>query len=145
MTANWEAIKAAERAGKSPDASALADVAVALPALMRSHKLQKRAARTGFDWPDIEGAIDKVNEEIDEIRASSTDAERFEEAGDLVFAAVNVCRLAGVDAEEALKAANRKFERRFRSMEALAEGRFEQLDLESKEALWQRVKTTEKT
>jgi ATP diphosphatase len=145
VTANWEAIKAAERAGKSPDASALADVAVALPALMRSHKLQKRAARTGFDWPDIEGAIDKVNEEIDEIRASSTDAERFEEAGDLVFAAVNVCRLAGVDAEEALKAANRKFERRFRSMEALAEGRFEQLDLESKEALWQRVKTTEKT
>jgi ATP diphosphatase len=112
---------------------------------MRSHKLQKRAARTGFDWPDIEGAIDKVNEEIDEIRASSTDAERFEEAGDLLFAAVNVCRLAGVDAEEALKAANRKFERRFRSMEALAEGRFEQLDLESKEALWQRVKTTEKT
>ena len=145
VTANWEAIKAAERAGKSADASALADVAVALPALMRSHKLQKRAARTGFDWPDIEGAIDKVNEEIGEIRASATDAERFEEAGDLLFAAVNVCRLAGVDAEEALKAANRKFERRFRSMEALAEGRFEQLDLDSKEELWQRVKTAEKT
>jgi ATP diphosphatase len=145
VTANWEAIKAAERAGKSPDASALADVAVALPALMRSQKLQKRAALTGFDWPDIEGAIDKVNEEIDEIRASSTDAERFEEAGDLLFAAVNVCRLAGVDAEEALKAANRKFERRFRSMEALAEGHFEQLDLDGKEALWQRVKTAEKT
>jgi ATP diphosphatase len=145
VTANWEAIKAAERAGKSADASALADVAVALPALMRSHKLQKRAARTGFDWPDIEGAIDKVYEEIDEIRASSTDAERFEEAGDLLFAAVNVCRLAGVDAEEALKAANRKFERRFRSMETLAEGRFEQLDLDSKEALWQRVKSAEKT
>ena len=145
VTANWEAIKAAERAGKSADASALADVAVALPALMRSHKLQKRAARTGFDWPDIEGAIDKVYEEIDEIRAASTDAERFEEAGDLLFAAVNVCRLAGVDAEEALKAANRKFERRFRSMEALAEGRFEQLDLDSKEELWQRVKTAEKT
>ncbi|WRH75047.1 MAG: nucleoside triphosphate pyrophosphohydrolase [Sphingobium sp.] len=144
VTANWEAIKAAERAGKSTDTSALADVAVALPALMRSQKLQKRAARTGFDWPDIEGAIDKVNEEIDEIRASSTDAERFEEAGDLLFAAVNVCRLAGVDAEEALKAANRKFERRFRSMEALAEGHFEQLDLDGKEALWQRVKTAEK-
>lgn len=144
VTANWEAIKAAERAAKSPDASALADVAVALPALMRAQKLQKRAARTGFDWPDIEGAIEKVGEEIDEIRSAASDEERFEEAGDLLFAAVNVCRLAGVDAEDALKAANRKFERRFRSMESMAQGGFDQLDLEGKEALWQQVKRAEK-
>ncbi|MGL5837042.1 MAG: nucleoside triphosphate pyrophosphohydrolase [Sphingorhabdus sp.] len=143
VVGNWEAIKASERQSKSDDGSVLADIAGALPALLRAQKLQKRAARTGFDWPDVGGAIAKLDEEIAEFRATASEAERAEEAGDMLFAAVNICRLAGIDAETALKAANRKFERRFRAMEAIAGAEFEQLNLDAKEALWQRVKTGE--
>jgi ATP diphosphatase len=145
VTNNWEAIKAAERQSKSDDNSALADIAVTLPALLRAQKLQKRAARTGFDWPNIEGAIAKMEEEVIELRAATSLAEREDEAGDVLFAAVNVCRLAGVDAETALKSTNRKFERRFRMMENIADTEFQALDLEAKEALWQRVKAEEKS
>ena len=145
VVTNWEAIKAAERQSKSSDTSALADIANALPALLRAQKLQKRASRTGFDWDNVEDAIAKLNEEVDELREATLDADKAEEAGDLLFAAVNVCRLAGVDAETALKAANRKFERRFRAMEAIAGNAFEQLDLETKEDLWQRVKAAERS
>jgi nucleoside triphosphate diphosphatase len=145
VTGNWEAIKAVERQSKSADHSALADITVSLPALLRAQKLQKRAARTGFDWPDIEGAIAKMEEEVIELREAETLAEREDEAGDVLFAAVNICRLAGVDAETALKSTNRKFERRFRAMEELAGAGFEALDLEAKEALWQRVKAEEKS
>lgn len=141
---NWEAIKAAERQGKSPDSSALADVTLALPALLRAQKLQKRASRTGFDWNNVGGAIAKLEEEIGELREAETEADRAEEAGDLLFAAVNVCRLAGIDAENALKAANRKFERRFRAMEDIARDTFNGLDLDAKEALWQQVKRSER-
>jgi len=141
---NWEAIKAAEREAEDNDVSAMAGVARALPALLRAHKLQKRASRTGFDWDNVDDAISKLEEEIAELRAAKNDAERWEEAGDLLFAAVNVCRLSGVDAETALKAANGKFERRFRSMETLSDTDFASLDLDAKEALWQRVKSDEK-
>lgn len=141
---NWEAIKAAERQGKSPDSSALADVTLALPALLRAQKLQKRASRTGFDWNNVDGAIAKLEEEIGELREAETEGDKAEEAGDLLFAAVNVCRLAGIDAENALKAANRKFERRFRAMEDIARDRFSGLDLDAKEALWQQVKRSER-
>lgn len=144
VVTNWEAIKAAERQNKSPDTSALSDVAYALPALLRAQKLQKRASRTGFDWDNVEDAIAKLDEEVGELRDAETAEEKAEEAGDLLFAAVNVCRLAGVDAENALKAANHKFERRFRAMEKIAGGEFEKLDLETKEGLWQQVKATEK-
>lgn len=144
VVTNWEAIKATERQDKSPDRSALADVAIALPALLRAQKLQKRASRTGFDWDNINDAIAKLDEETGELREAKTDAEKAEEAGDLLFAAVNVCRLAGVDAESALKAANRKFERRFRAMEAIAGDAFDGLDLEAQEALWQQVKRDER-
>jgi nucleoside triphosphate diphosphatase len=137
---NWEAIKAAERQDKVADKSAMADVAQPLPALLRAQKLQKRAARTGFDWPDIEGAFDKLSEEIQEVRAAKTDTERFEEVGDLLFSAVNISRHMGVDAEAALKAANAKFEKRFRAMEDFAAGDFPELPLEDKEALWLRAK-----
>ncbi len=142
---NWEAIKAAERQSKSPDTSALADIANALPALLRAQKLQKRASHTGFDWNNVEGAIEKLDEEINELRAAETGEHKAEEAGDLLFAAVNVCRLSGVDAETALKAANRKFERRFRAMEATAGNEFLDLDLDAKEALWRKVKEEERS
>lgn len=140
VVVNWETIKAVERQNKIPDKSAMADVALSLPALLRAQKLQKRAARTGFDWPDVDGAFEKLHEEIDEVLEAPTDEERFEEIGDLLYAAVNVSRHFGVDAESALKAANRKFEKRFRAMEEFAGEGFNELSLEAKEALWQRAK-----
>jgi ATP diphosphatase len=139
----WEALKAAERASKGA-LSALDGVALALPALMRAEKLQKRAARVGFDWPDLEGPRAKVIEELDELAAAETDAEKLDEAGDLLFAAVNVARSHGIAPEDALRHANAKFERRFRAMEVLAGGDFAARSLDAQEALWQHVKTTER-
>src|SRR3954463_15638737 len=135
----WEAVKAAERAGKD-DPSALAGVARALPALLRAEKLQKRAARTGFDWPDPSGARAKIDEELAEVEAAATPEEVEEEIGDLLFAVVNWARKQGVDPEAALRAANAKFERRFKAMEAEAGEAFAGLDLDGKEALWASVK-----
>ncbi|MBV2147416.1 nucleoside triphosphate pyrophosphohydrolase [Sphingobium sp. AS12] len=141
--AQWEAIKAAERAEKEPDPSALAGVAIALPALLRAEKLQKRAARTGFDWPDSDGAIAKIVEELDEVQGAATQAEREEEVGDLLFAVVNLARHLKVDPEVALRAGNAKFDRRFRMMEAIAGDAFAALPLDEKEKLWQRAKQAE--
>lgn len=138
--AQWEAIKAAERADKEPDPSALAGVAIALPALLRAEKLQKRAARTGFDWPDTDGVIDKIEEELAEVRAADSPAEREEEIGDLLFAVVNLARHLKVDPEVALRAANAKFDKRFRVMESLAGNGFPALSLDEKEGLWQQAK-----
>jgi ATP diphosphatase len=132
----WEVIKAEERAAH-PDGSALAGVAVALPALERAAKLQKRAARTGFDWPDIEGPKAKIREELDEI-AEAAPEQLEEEVGDLLFAAVNFARHLKVDPEEALRKANRKFEKRFRTIEA-APG-FRDMSLEEMEELWTAAK-----
>lgn len=134
----WEQIKAEERDAKG-HASALDGVALGLPALTRAEKLQKRAARTGFDWPDPSGARAKIDEELAEVEAAS-DAERMEEIGDLLFAVVNWARKLGVDPEAALRVANVKFERRFKAMEAEAGDAFETLDLDAQEALWQKVK-----
>lgn len=143
-TERWEAIKAAERAAKGAT-SALDGVARALPALMRAEKLQKRAARTGFDWPDTLGPEKKLAEEMEELAQAATPEDKLEEAGDLLFAAVNLVRSHGIDAEEALRHANAKFERRFRGMEALAAGNFSSLDLDQQEALWQQVKAAERS
>lgn len=139
----WEAQKAAERAAKGAE-SALDGVALALPALMRAEKLQKRAARVGFDWPDLEGPRAKVIEELDELASAETEAEKLDEAGDLLFAAVNVARSHGVAPEDALRHANAKFEGRFRAMEALAGNTFAALSLDAQEALWRQVKTAER-
>jgi ATP diphosphatase len=133
----WEAVKAAERAGKD-DPSALAGVAAALPALLRAEKLQKRAARTGFDWPDASGARLKILEELDEIAAAPPEALE-EEVGDLLFAVVNFARHLKIDPEAALRKANAKFERRFRAMEEMDSG-FVERTLDEKEALWVRAK-----
>ncbi|WP_298194669.1 nucleoside triphosphate pyrophosphohydrolase [Novosphingobium sp.] len=135
----WEAQKAAEREAKGAT-SALDGVALALPALMRAEKLQKRAARVGFDWPDTAGPRAKVIEELDELAAAGTEAERLDEAGDLLFAAVNLVRRYGVAPEDALRHGNAKFERRFRAMEALAGADFPSLSLDAQEVLWQQVK-----
>jgi ATP diphosphatase len=121
----WETIKATERANK-PDQSAVAGVATALPSLARADKLQKRAARVGFDWPD-------------EIATATADT-LAEEVGDLLFAVANYARHLGIDPEVALRAGNAKFEARFRAMEHIAGAGFEALSLEEKEALWQTVK-----
>jgi ATP diphosphatase len=128
----WEVIKAEERA-KLADKSALAGIALALPALERAAKLQKRAARTGFDWPDIEGPKAKIREELDEIAAAAPE-ELEEEVGDLLFAAVNFARFLKIEPEEALRKANRKFEQRFRQIEQ-APG-FAGMSLDQMEELW---------
>jgi ATP diphosphatase len=136
----WDAIKAAERTNK-PDESALAGVASALPALDRAIKLQRRAARTGFDWPDECGPRAKIDEELEELDRESDHARRTDELGDLLFAVVNLARHLKIDPEEALRRANRKFERRFRGIEK-APG-FEALSLDEKEALWRQAKATQ--
>jgi ATP diphosphatase len=140
---HWERLKAVEREAKG-EAGALDGVAAGLPALLRAEKLQKRAARTGFDWPDSSGARAKIDEEIAEIEAA-TPAERAEEVGDLLFAVVNWARHLGVDPEAALRLANAKFERRFKTMEAEAGAAFAGLALEAKEELWLSAKRAEKS
>jgi ATP diphosphatase len=145
QTERWETLKAAERSAKGAT-STLDGVALALPALLRAEKLQKRASRVGFDWPDPEGPAEKLREEMDELSAATAE-DRAEEAGDLLFAAVNLVRAHGIAAEDALRAANAKFERRFRAMEALAQAqglRFETLSLDEQEALWCSVKRDER-
>ncbi len=132
---DWEALKAAER---MPGASALDGVALALPALKRAEKLQNRAARTGFDWPDASGPRAKIEEELAEVEAATTEAERVDELGDLLFAVVNYARHLGVDPEVALRGANAKFEGRFRLIET--EPGFAGLSLVEKERLWHEAK-----
>ena len=155
QTANWDAIKAAERkAAGEEDTSALAGVSRGLPEWQRAVKLQSRAARVGFDWPGTAPVIDKLHEEIDEVRVElaaapspERDARLEDEIGDLLFVAANLARHAKVDVGGALRRANLKFERRFRAMEALAaaEGTtMAALSLEQQEALWARVKREER-
>ncbi len=138
----WEVIKEEERAAK-PDSSALAGVALGLPALLRAEKLQKRAARVGFDWPDAAGPRAKIDEELGEV-VDAPVSRKAEEVGDLLFAVVNWARHLNVDAEAALRAANSKFERRFRGMEAIGGGSIAGRDLAAQEALWNEVKRNER-
>ncbi len=136
----WEEIKAQERS-QDPDPSALAGVAKSLPALMVAEKLQKRAARVGFDWPDTAGPTGKIQEELAELDAALTPQHREEEFGDLLFAVVNLGRKLKIDSEVALREANRKFEARFRAMEAqVGEQEFAKLSLDEQESLWMEVK-----
>lgn len=134
VKASWETIKAAEK----PRDSALDGIALPLPALTRAEKLASRAARTGFDWPDAEGPLAKIYEELAEMKAATTPAERAEEAGDLLFAVANYLRKLDIDPEDALRAANRKFERRFRAIETTLG--FSALTLDEQERLWQQAK-----
>lgn len=148
--AQWETLKAKERADKALY-SVLDDIPSALPALMKAHKIQKRCASVGFDWTTLKPVLDKVYEEIDEVmfevNQPVVDQDKLgEEIGDMLFATVNLARHLGHKAENALQAANRKFERRFRQVEQIiaASGiSMEQASLEQMEAAWQQVKQNE--
>lgn len=139
----WEQIKAAERAANGP-VGALDGVALSLPALLRAQKLQGRAARVGFDWPDTDGPRDKITEELDEVATAASDADRHEEIGDLLFAVVNYARHLDIDAESALRDANAKFARRFAAMEDRAGGSLAGLPLDVQESHWLAVKASER-
>ncbi len=157
QTEAWEKIKENERNNKevkkfpnaSTESSALSGVAIALPSLARAEKLAKRAARVGFDWPNAELIFDKIQEEITEVQSAIDGNEKDEiedEIGDLLFAVANLARKLSIDPETALRKANLKFERRFRSMEksAAEQGReFSELDLNAKENLWKKIKSEE--
>ena len=146
QTVAWEAIKAAERAGKPAETGVLAGVAAGLPALTRAVKLQNRAARVGFDWPEAGAVLDKIAEETAELveaRDAGETAKLAEEYGDLLFVMANLGRHLGVDPEAALRAANAKFTRRFESIEAAlaAEGRAPaDSTLAEMDALWDAAK-----
>ena len=150
QTADWEKIKAAERAGKAQGGT-LDGVAIGLPALLRAIKLQKRAARVGFDWPSTDQVLDKIVEEAAEVveaRDTLSQAALSEEIGDLLFVMANLARHLEVDPEEALRAANAKFTRRFERIEALLAARGktpDQSDLEEMDTLWDQAKLEEKS
>lgn len=150
QTADWEAIKAAERAGKS-ESGTLDGVAVGLPALLRAYKLQKRAARVGFDWPDASHVIDKIQEESAELveaRDHLSPDKIEEEFGDLMFVMANLGRHLGLEPEAALRRANAKFIRRFEGVEQKLADRGktpQDSDLAEMDALWDAVKVEERT
>ena len=138
----WDHIKQGEAADAS--ASVLDGIPAALPALSYAQLLQERAARSGFDWEDVDGVVQKVVEELDELREASTADEREHEIGDVLFSLVNLCRWLGVDAEGSLRGADDRFRRRFELMEKLSTERGRPLNalaMEEKEALWQEAKS----
>ncbi len=145
VEANWDRFKQQEK-GETAPASALASLTKGLPALLESYKIGKKAAKVGFDWDQPGPVLDKITEEIDEVRQAFADGERAhqqEELGDLLFAVSNLVRKAGFEPEETLRLANAKFVRRFKAMERLAASRgqtFSALDLDQQEALWGEVK-----
>ncbi|MFN3785834.1 MAG: nucleoside triphosphate pyrophosphohydrolase, partial [Thiothrix sp.] len=147
----WEAIKQQERAGQNPGAGFFAGIPQTIPALRRSQKLQQRAARVGFDWENWQQVIPKVHEELCEVQdavAQQESAARIEEeVGDVLMGVTNLARLLGVDAENALRVANRKFEQRFLRVEALLQAQgvsLEAATLAQMEAAWGQAKVEEK-
>jgi ATP diphosphatase len=152
LRASWEREKARERERKRqrPHGSLLDGVAQSLPALVRAEKLQRRAARVGFDWDDVAGVLEKVREELEECRGTLAEdagaAQRVHEVGDLLFSCVNLARHLGVDAEQALRAANHRFEHRFGQVESglRAQGREPSLaERAEMERLWEEAKAGE--
>jgi tetrapyrrole methylase family protein / MazG family protein len=143
VLANWEKLKEQER-GKKKDGKGLLDgVPVALPALSQAQEYQDRAARVGFDWPEIEGVLDKIKEEMEEIKKAETDFELASEIGDLFFAIVNLARWKHIDAESSLRTTNMRFKKRFAYVEqgAKKQGRdLSTLSLDEMESLWQEAK-----
>ena len=140
----WDAQKRAEK-GQKTAADALDSVARALPGLTRASKLQSKAAKSGFDWEEVSPALDKLSEELEELKTAIREGSNVEEElGDLLFAAVKVGRFVQVDGEQALQGACEKFIRRFRRVEQLAEGPMDGLGLPALEALWRQAKEEEK-
>lgn len=150
QTRDWETVKAAERAGKAQQGT-LDGVALGLPALLRAVKLQNRAARVGFDWPDISQVVDKIVEEAGELaeaRDTLSQAEIEEEFGDMLFVIANLARHLKIEPEAALRATNAKFVRRFEGVEAKLKERGKsphESDLAEMDALWDEVKAEEKS
>ena len=150
QTRDWEAIKASERAGKA-QAGTLDGVATNLPALLRAHKLQKRAARVGFDWPDTSHVLDKLQEEAAELveaRDTLDHDQMVDEMGDLLFVVANLARHLDIDPEEALRRTNAKFTRRFGAIEAELATRGKRptdSTLDEMDALWNDAKAREKS
>jgi tetrapyrrole methylase family protein / MazG family protein len=146
VVVNWERLKAIEREeGDKPEAGSLDSVSKALPALVQAQTYQVRAARVGFDWPEIEGVINKIVEEVEELRSSETVDEQASEIGDLLFALVNLARWYGIDAESALRETNLRFRQRFGYIElaAKSEGKsISDLSLDEMERYWQEAKKT---
>jgi len=150
----WERIKAGERAeaaaagdGTAPAKSALDGISRSLPALAASQEMQERAANLGYDWPSIDGVLDKVREEVGELVEADTPAHRAEELGDLLFVLVNVGRKTGIEVEAALRSANEKFRRRFRHVELAAASQgvaLRDLSFEELDALWDAAKADER-
>jgi tetrapyrrole methylase family protein/MazG family protein len=143
VLANWEKLKAKERGEKKEEKGLLDGVPKVLPALSQAQEYQDRAARVGFDWPEIEGVLDKVREEIDEIKNAESDFELASEVGDLLFALVNVARWKHIDAESALRGTNMKFKKRFAYVEQGAKKQrreLSSLSLDEMEMLWQEAK-----
>lgn len=138
----WEQLKADER-DRSGQSSALDGVALALPALLRAQKIQKRAARVGFDWPDKAPVREKLLEELEEVGAAISDEEVHEEIGDLLFSAVNLARHYKVDAERALADATTKFTKRFNQIESSLTKDMQDMTLEELEAEWQKAKASQ--
>lgn len=147
VLANWEKLKEKERKGTGEGDKGLLDgVPIALPALSQAQEYQDRAARVGFDWPEIEGVLDKVREEIEEIKRAETDWQVADELGDLFFVLVNLARWKNVDAESALRGTNMKFKKRFGHVEqgARKQGRnLSDMKLEEMDALWNEAKRKE--
>lgn len=147
VLANWEKLKEAERKDKGQNEKGLLDgVPLILPALNQAQEYQDRAARVGFDWPEMEGVLDKIAEEIEEIKSAETDFELASEIGDLLFVLVNFARWKNVDAESALRGTNIKFKKRFGYVEngAKKQGRnLSELSLDEMESLWQEAKKAE--
>ena len=145
VLSNWEALKRKEK-GQATNTDALEAVARALPALWRAEKVQKKARKAGFDWPDVSGALDKLSEELEELKTAAAEGTNVEEElGDLLFSAVNAARFLKVDPEDALNGATDKFIGRFRKVEAqaAAQGKaMEDMGLEELDALWERAKET---
>ena len=141
VVANWELLKAQEKADRSE--SLVDNIPQALPALAYSQKLQGRVRKVGFDWPSIDGVYEKLQEEVVELQTAVSPEHQAEELGDLLFVTVNLAKWLDIDAESALREANAKFSRRFRTLEKLAQSRqlrLAEMDLDSLEALWQEVK-----
>jgi len=137
---NWEALKKEER---GTDASLLASVPEQMPALAYSQEVQSRVARVGFDWADIDGVIDKLVEEVGEFKRTESLEQREMEFGDLLFTLANIARRLGIDAEAALREANRRFRRRFSAMEEVCQERgvdFSELSFDEQNALWEEAK-----
>lgn len=144
---NWEKLKEQEKGQQGARPSAVEGIPKDLPALTYAQLMQDRAARAGFDWEDVSGVLDKIAEEVEELRRAATDQEKAHELGDIFFSIVNLSRRLNLHAEDALRQANLRFQKRYAQMESLAASRgldFRQLPLVDKELLWQEAKGLEK-